>query len=152
MPPSSRRANVIRIDVINRQTALAIDRHQLRRAVRTVLRGEAVAEAEIELAVVDDPAIRQLNDRYLHHDEATDVLSFLLERSATFLEGQVVVSADRAQAVAPQVGGSPAEELLLYAIHGTLHLVGYEDDTPRQRSKMQARERHYLSRLGLDRH
>lgn len=142
---------MIRIDIINRQTALAIDRRQLRRAVGMVLRGEAVGEAAIELAVVDDPAIRQLNDRYLHRDEATDVLSFLLERSASFLGGQIVVSADRAQAAAPQVGWSPAEELLLYAVHGALHLVGFEDRTPRQRGKMQARERHYLSRLGLER-
>ncbi len=141
---------MIRIHLINRQTALAIDRRQLRRAVRMVLRGEAVDKAEVELAVVDDPAIRQLNDRYLRHDEATDVLSFLLERSAGFLEGQIVVSADRAQAVAPQVGWSPAEELLLYAVHGTLHLVGFEDRTARQQGKMQARERHYLSRLGLE--
>ncbi len=143
---------MIRIHLVNRQTALAIDRRRLRRAVGLVLRGEAVSDAQIELAVVDDPAIRQLNDRYLRRDEATDVLSFVLERSAGFLEGQVVVSADRARAVAPQVGWSPAEELLLYAIHGALHLVGYEDRTPRQRTNMQARESHYLTRLGLDRH
>jgi len=142
---------VIRIDVINRQTALAINRHQLRRAVRTVLRGEAVTEGQIELAVVDDPTIRRLNGRYLQHDEPTDVLSFVLERSPTSLEGQIVVSTDRAKAAAPRVGWSPAEELLLYVIHGALHLVGYEDNGPRRRTEMRARESHYLSRLGFAR-
>jgi len=142
---------VIPIDVANQQTALAIDRRQLRRAVRRVLGDEAIAQGRISLAIVDDPTIRRLNRQYLDHDEPTDVLSFTLERSADTLEGEVIASAETARRAARRYGWSPADELLLYVIHGTLHLTGQRDDTPATRALMRARERHYLAYFGLAR-
>ena len=41
------------------------------------------------------------------------------------------------------------DELLLYVIHGTLHLLGYDDATPETRDLMWSREGHYLGRFGL---
>ena len=76
------------------------------------------------------------------------MLSFLLERSAECLEGEVVVSADTAQAQRRGSRCTAQEELLLYVIHGALHLVGYDDTTPRKRAVMRKRERHYLSQSG----
>jgi len=139
---------VIRVPIANRQRLLCVDRRRLRRAVRTVLRDEGVAEGEISLAIVDDRAIREVNRRYLGHDEPTDVLSFVLERTGGRLEGEVIASAERAQAVASHYGNSPGEELLLYVIHGTLHLVGYRDDTRPRRAAMTRRQRAYATRLG----
>jgi probable rRNA maturation factor len=138
---------VIRIDIANRQTTLPIDRPLLRRAVRTVLKGEGIADAEISLAIVDDPTIRELHRRYLGHDEPTDVISFVLERSEGRLEGEVIVSADTARTAAPRYRWTPAEELLLYVIHGTLHLAGYRDDTRRARTAMRAREQSCLAEI-----
>jgi len=136
---------LIRIEIANRQRALAVDRRILRRAVRAILDDEGVAEAEISLAIVDDRAIRQLHRQYLGQDEPTDVLSFLLERSEGRLEGEVIASADTARTAAARYGNSPADELLLYVIHGTLHLVGYRDDSRRARAAMRVREREYLA-------
>jgi probable rRNA maturation factor len=102
------------------------------------------------LAVVDDPAIRELHRKYLEEDEPTDVLSFVLERSEDCLEGAVVVSGETARATAPQFGWPAEDELLLYVIHGVLHLVGYEDATPPQQAAMRAQERAYLSRFGVE--
>ncbi len=138
---------MIRIDIANRQTTLPIDRRLLRRAVRTVLKGEGIADAEISLAIVDDPTICELHRRYLGHDEPTDVISFVLERSEGRVEGEVIVSADTARTAAAVYANSSAAELLLYVIHGTLHLVGYRDDTPRYRAKMSARQRTYAARV-----
>ena len=135
---------MIRIEIANRQTTLPIDRRLLRRAVRTVLTGEGIADVEISLAIVDDPTIRELHRRYLGHDDPTDVISFVLQRTDDRLEGEVIVSADTARTTAPRYHWTPAEELLLYVIHGTLHLAGYRDDTRRARAAMRARERHYL--------
>jgi probable rRNA maturation factor len=139
---------VIAIHVTNEQT-LPVDQTPLRRAVRMILHDASIPEAAVSVAIVDDPTIHQLNRRYLHHDDATDVLSFLLQREEDRLEGEVVVSAETAQRVAPQFGWSPADELLLYVIHGTLHLVGYDDQTPGQRAAMREEERAYLARFGL---
>ena len=138
---------MIRIEIANRQRALPVDRRILRRAVRAILDDEGVAEAEISLAIVDDRAIRELHRQYLGQDEPTDVLSFVLERNEDRLEGEVIASADTARTAAARYGNSPADELLLYVIHGTLHLVGYRDDDRPTRAAMRARERKYLAAI-----
>jgi len=144
------RDDVIAIDVTNRQTALPLDEPRLRQAVRMILQDASIPEAQIGVAVVDDATIHELNRRYLEHDEATDVLSFVLERSERYLEGEVVVCADVAREAAPRFGWSAQDELLLYVIHGTLHLLGCDDAEPTDRAEMRGRERTYLSRFGLE--
>ena len=138
------------IEVADRQTALTVDQRQIVQAVEMILRDAAIARTEISVAVVDDPTIHQLNRQYLDHDYATDVLSFILERGQDSLEGEVVVSAEIAASRAAEFGWTTAEELLLYVIHGTLHLVGYDDGTSDERAKMRARERDCLLRLGIE--
>jgi probable rRNA maturation factor len=64
-----------RVSVAVPQEIVPVDRALMRQAARTVLEGEAVADAEISLAFVDNPTIHRLNQRYLQHDEPTDVLS-----------------------------------------------------------------------------
>jgi probable rRNA maturation factor len=140
---------MIRVPLTNEQTHLLLEPARLRKAVRDVLREAGILAGWVSLAVLDDRAIRRINRRYLKHDRPTDVLSFLLERSGGYLEGEVIVSAQRARAVAPQFGWTAADELLLYVIHGALHLVGCEDTTPPARAEMRRRERACLARFGL---
>ena len=141
---------MITVDVTNEQTQLAIDHRRIERAVRTVLEEESIARAEVSVAVVNDAIIKEINRRHLDHNCATDVLSFLLERDAESLEGEVVVSAQTARSAAKRFGWSAADELLLYVVHGTLHLVGYEDETKSQQAEMRKLERACLSRFGLE--
>jgi probable rRNA maturation factor len=138
---------VIDIHVSNRQSALRVDPTPIVAAVREVLADHQVVEGDISVAIVDDATIRELNRRHLDHDYATDVLSFLLDRTGERLEGEVIVSADRARAVSPRYGWADTRELLLYVIHGTLHLVGYRDETSADRQEMRRQERHYLRAL-----
>jgi probable rRNA maturation factor len=138
-------ADLLAITITNRQKSLRIDRKRMRRAIQTILRDADIAEAQISVAVVDDVTIAKLHERFLSDPDPTDVLSFLMERSPKVLEGEVVVSADTAQAAAPRYGHTAEDELLLYVIHGTLHLVGYDDSTPRMRAVMQRKEREYLA-------
>ncbi len=132
---------MIRVDIANRQKILPIDRGLLRWAVLKALTREGVADAEISLAIVDDEEIRRLHHRYLGEDSATDVLSFVLDRQGDRLEGEVIVSAETACSAAPRYRHSPTEELLVYVVHGTLHLVGWRDDTPTARAAMSRRQR-----------
>ncbi|MEQ8790774.1 MAG: rRNA maturation RNase YbeY [Pirellulaceae bacterium] len=136
------------VEAVNEQSR-PIDLSALARAARSVLHEEGVAAAEISLAVVDDPTIHDLNRRYLQHDYATDVLSFLLDEQQGRLEGEVIVSADTAAAAAEQYGWSLNDELLLYVVHGALHLVGYDDLDPDSKAEMRRRERLHLARFGL---
>lgn len=137
----------MKVALANQQRRLVVDGALLRRAVESILREEGYHFANVSLAVVDDPAIHRLNRQYLAHDEPTDVLSFLLERGEGTLAGEVIVSADTAARTAPQFHWTAAEELLLYVIHGTLHLAGYDDATPAARRTMRRRERHWLEQL-----
>lgn len=122
----------------------------MREVVRTVLEGEDEGDAEIGLAFVDNPTIHQLNKRYLHHDEPTDVLSFpLSDPGARKLAGELVLGVEVAQAQAAERGHDVQAELTLYVIHGLLHLCGYDDHTDAGIQAMRQRERHYLAKLGL---
>lgn len=114
-----------------------------------ILEDESIERAKIDVAVVDDPTIAELHQRYLDDPDPTDVLSFVLERSSKYIEGEIVVSADTAAASAPNYNWTAADELLLYVIHGALHLVGYDDATPKKRAKMREKEQKYLARFGL---
>ena len=115
-----------------------------------MLTGEGVVAGEISIAIVDDPTIHDLNSRWLEHDEPTDVLSFVLEESEGYREGEIIVSADTALARAAEFGWIAASELLLYVVHGALHLAGYDDKQPADRERMRERERFYLSQLGIN--
>ena len=140
---------MIDIELSNRQSALEIDADRLKSAARAIVQDERIARAQVSLAVVDDATIHALNRRYLNHDYPTDVLSFVFDRQGDRLDGEVVVSAETAAAAAGQYDWSPAAELLLYVIHGMLHLVGYDDQTPKALSEMRRRERHYLAGFDL---
>ncbi|MGA2798001.1 MAG: rRNA maturation RNase YbeY [Thermoguttaceae bacterium] len=140
---------MLSITVTDAQKQLPADKKRLRRAVRTILKDKSIERAKIDVAVVDDRTIAELHQRYLDDPDPTDVLSFLLERSPKNLEGEIVVSADTARASAARYNWTAADELLLYVIHGALHLVGYDDNTVKKRTKMQEQECEYLARFGL---
>jgi probable rRNA maturation factor len=137
------------IEINNQQARLTVDPDRLTRAVEMILAEEGVEAAAINVAIVDDPTIHDLNRRFLDHDEPTDVLSFVLDEDAGRLEGDVIASADTASRTAAQLQWPASDELLLYVVHGALHLVGYDDLDPEGRSEMRERERFYLAKFGL---
>jgi probable rRNA maturation factor len=140
---------VIEVQIANEHADFTADEDRLRQAVASVLAEAGVARGVVSVAIVDDAAIHRLNAEFLEHDCPTDVLSFVLERSAEALEGEIVVSADTARQVAGRLGWPAADELLLYVVHGALHLVGYDDHEDDQRQQMRQAERRHLALFGL---
>ncbi len=139
-----------KIAVASPQEAVAIDRRRLREVVRVVLEGEGVADYEISLAFVDNTTIHRLNLRYLQHDEPTDILTFpLSDPNAKALAGELVIGAEVALTQAAERGHDVQDELVLYVIHGLLHLCGFDDHDAEDVLAMRARERHYLQLVGL---
>ncbi|MDA1049245.1 MAG: rRNA maturation RNase YbeY [Planctomycetota bacterium] len=139
---------MIKVEIANKQSEHVFDAKLLQAAVRRVLDGESIEEADVSVAIVDDATIHVLNRKYLQHDYATDVLSFLLSSSGDLLEGEIIVSADTAAREAIRFRSSLLDELLLYLIHGTLHLAGYDDASDSERATMRVKERQYLGALG----
>jgi probable rRNA maturation factor len=136
--------------ISNGQSQHAVNDEQLVAAVRAVLNESDFNSAMISLAVVDDSTIHELNRQFLNHDWPTDVLSFALQDDGTHLEGEVVISADTAAAMAVELGCSPEAEQLLYVVHGMLHLVGYRDKTAEDAHEMRMAEARFLGDFGWD--
>lgn len=116
---------------------------------RRVLSAAGIASGEVSLTIVDDAQMHELNRRHLQHDYPTDVLSFLLEREDDRLDGEIIVSADYAAGEAAKYGWLADDELLLYVVHGALHLVGYDDTNAPAAAKMRRQEREILATFGL---
>lgn len=104
-------------------------------------------QCEISVAIVDDQTMHQLNARHLQHHYTTDSLSFLLGDGER-LEAEVIACWDVAKRVAEQEGWTAHWELMLYLIHGMLHLLGYDDHDPAGLEKMKRAEYHYLKLAG----
>ncbi len=140
---------MICVEIANRQRSLRIERKRFEAAVRQVLERAGCQDAEVSLAIVGDATMARLHGRYLDDPTPTDVLSFVLEAGSGALKGEVIVSAETAARRAARYGWTPADELLLYTVHGALHLAGYDDATPAQRRQMRRHERAVLASFGL---
>ena len=127
---------------------------RIQKTTFSILSDHDISRGSISIAVVDDPTIRKLNNQYLQHDYETDVLSFVLEykQETGYLEGEIIVSLDTAVRVAKEIGSTPADELLLYVVHGTLHLVGFGDKDEADREEMRQAEQKYMLAAGAQYH
>jgi probable rRNA maturation factor len=140
---------MIRVELAQQQETHRVDAPRLKRAAREVIASAGFKDAEISIAVVDDARMHTLNRQYLRHDYPTDVLSFVLEQDQRSLEGEIIVSADYAAREAERFNWSVNDELLLYVIHGSLHLIGYDDQTPEAKAAMRAKEVEFLGKFNL---
>jgi rRNA maturation RNase YbeY len=131
------------VEVINAHATIRVPRAPIIDAVERALAGERVNGGSVSIVLVDDDALLELNRTHLAHDYYTDVITFGLE--ADPLEGEIYISVDRAREQAREVGDTLGRELRRLAIHGALHLAGYDDATDAERRRMTELEDHYLT-------
>lgn len=98
-------------------------------------------KAQLSAVFVTDRKIRSLNKEFLQRDCSTDVLAFDYTVQHHKLDGEIVISATTAYKNARKFGTSSYEELILYVVHGILHLLGYDDHRAKDTKKMRAREK-----------
>ena len=131
-----------------------VDTGLLRRVIIEALRREEV-EGRVALSVVitDDETVQELNQQFRDVDAPTDVLAFGSGQESDFVTapgepaylGDVVISYPRAVAQAEEYGHSINRELALLAVHGVLHLLGYDHVDEVERAEMWARQNEILS-------
>ena len=116
----------------------SVPRELVDRALRETLRREGVRRAELSVTFVDDEEISRLHGRYLGDAGPTDVISFALHGEDEDPCGDVYVGHAQALRQAAEAGATPDEELTRLAVHGALHVLGYEhpDGPERQSCKM----------------
>ncbi|MBI2866366.1 MAG: rRNA maturation RNase YbeY [Chloroflexi bacterium] len=120
-------------------------------------RARVPVQTEVGLVLAGDDTVASLNRQYRGMEGTTDVLAFaLMEGEEPFVAppdgttrlGEVIISFPQAQRQAQDLGHSVREELCRLLVHGLLHLLGYDHETPQGRARMRRRERTLLSALG----
>jgi probable rRNA maturation factor len=92
-----------------------------------------------------------LHEQFLNIPGPTDVLTFPLEFNKKHqpTSGEVIICVPEAARRCRENGGKLREELLLYALHGLLHLCGFDDRTDRDYRRMHRKEDEILTQLGI---
>jgi probable rRNA maturation factor len=144
-------SGAMKVRIADRQDRLRIPQQRITNVLRcaTPLRWR---KAEISVAIVSGREMAILNRRYTGRRGQTDVLAFALEDDVCPFRptvGEIVVNASRAMEEAAARGASPLDELLLYVLHGGLHLLGYDDQNEKDRRRMYAREESVMKRAGV---
>lgn len=124
---------------------------QLLAIVEATLRHESAVDVELSLVIAGDELLQQLNRDYRGIDAPTDVLSFSAQEDgaedgpafvtapeAEAYLGDVIISYPMAERQAAAAGHPVQDELCLLAVHGVLHLLGYDHATPEEESAMWA--------------
>ena len=124
----------------------------LQNAANKTLEYREVDNAEISVAIVSDERIHEINRQFLNHDYPTDVITFELGTNPATdnFQAEIVVSAETAMQIAEEVDTTLEMELILYVIHGSLHLTGLDDHSDEDRIEMRKNERAMMNSLGLD--
>ena len=107
----------------------------------------------LSVVFVGDKEISQIHKTFMNDPSVTDVITFIGEaHPAEPFAGEIVINVDQARRAGPEHGQSAKSELLLYLVHGWLHLAGYRDKKPKEAKVMRAAEAKcvgYLSKRGI---
>lgn len=136
----------MKITVRNLQKKIPISPKEVKKIILKVLfRERIMKKGEITVCFVGDRKIKELNKRFLRKDEATDCLTFdMLEPSdQKHISADIIISTDTALRNAKVFRTDVSKEINLYLIHGVLHLLGYDDFTPKEKKLMQDKEKEY---------
>ena len=141
---------------IDQPFAQTVEPGQLKQAIYLTLQRFHHTDAiTINLTITSNETIQRLNDQYRGISSPTDVLSFPNTPDPEFPHldqdhlGDIIIAYPVAEAQAIAGGHTPTEELILLAIHGTLHLLGFDHDTPTTKMRMWSAQQKILAELGL---
>ena len=138
-----------------------INNRSIQNAIRTTVRlfsGSDLLAGSIAINITNNNTVAQLNHQYRDINAPTDVLSFRNSPDPDFPDatsamrrhlGDIVIAYPVAKTQAAAGGHTPMDEVILLAVHGTLHLLGFDHDTPQQKDKMWAAQQQVMAKLGL---
>jgi len=158
---------MIRVTIRNQNKKRPVDLSKIERVAKKVLKAEGKKNVDFNIVFLSNQKIRAFNRAYLGKDRATDVLAFphenkrkkivpgvfpedpvLMKRKRnTRVEktsGDIAISSDKAFSNAEVFKTSFKEEIMLYVIHGVLHLLGYCDKTKKKRVLMRKKENEFM--------
>ena len=130
---------------------------ELKTLLVNVAKDEGLENILFNVIIIDNSRIREINREYRNIDRETDVISFALEDDKTFnlqeirVLGDIYISIDKARSQALEYGHSFKRELSFLAIHGFLHLLGYDHMEKDEEEIMFKKQEEVLSRYEINR-
>ena len=152
---------------VNNKTKSKIDLALIKKTAKKFLLAYKKKKEEVSIAFVGDRAIRRLNKIYRKIDKVTDVLTFPADGGTSGADdladdgtgetsagednflGEIVIDYEQIKRQAKQSGRSAKKELIFILVHGLLHLVGYNDETEKERLEMIKKGEEFIGNLGF---
>jgi len=122
-------------------------RADIRKAIKAVLRHEALKPASIAIVLMDDASIRPLNKTYRGKNKSTNVLSFPSGEEDSL--GDILLAFETIEREAAEQHKEFTRHAVHLVVHGTLHLLGYDHEKPKEAEEMEAKEIAILATLGI---
>lgn len=141
------------LSIRNRQKVCPIDTRLLRRLISHALGSiDSISSHELCFHLVDAPEMARVNQQYLEHEGSTDVITFDHQEDpdADHLYGEIFICLADAVKQARQFRTTWQSELTRYAVHGILHLCGYDDLNENDRKEMKQAENRFLRKLATE--
>ena len=139
----------MKVEIANLQKHYKIKDSKIKYVVKEVL-GKKSNSAKLSFAFVDNNEIKRLNKKYFDSDDVTDVIAFPLDNHKNALNGEIVVSVETAVDTADKENLDAEGEIILYVVHGLLHLLGYSDVNREDAIIMHEKESKILKALGYN--
>lgn len=144
------------------ETLKETDMQFVEKILQQAAKEEDIEDAEVSVSFVTNEKIREINREYREKDQPTDVISFAMEEPGEGevliqdsgeprVLGDIIISLDRTREQAADYGHSFERELGFLAVHGFLHLVGYDHMNEPDEKEMFAKQDVILSSLGITR-
>ena len=125
--------------------------------IKYVVKKLGLERCEFNIIIIDNEKIREINKEYRNKDAVTDVISFAFEEvkdvnyeDVRFL-GEIYISYERCKEQAKDYGHSVRREFCYLAVHGLLHLLGYDHMTEEDKKVMRALEEEILNEYDITR-
>ncbi len=146
------RITIVQINVKNRQSVYSLPTLLVKRVVKSVIEFEGQDCDEVSIFFVSTLAISKLHKQFFDDPTPTDCISFPIDISESFgyrVLGDVFVCPETAVKYVEEHGGNIEREMILYIVHGLLHLMGYDDIDVKDRKAMRLAEKRHLKYLGI---
>ncbi len=140
---------MITVTITQGDGILDVNSSTVEQLIETVLKDSNMSDAEINVVLGPDELLRQLKLKYFDENVFTDVIAFRLNDEGSELEGEIYISPERAEENANTYGVSFPNELGRLMVHGTLHLLGWEDDDIDKKIAMSNEEDRFLTEIDV---
>ena len=116
--------------------------------ISRVISTEGVEAADILVILTTDKILINLKKKFFNKEHLTDVIAFRMnEYEEEKVEGEIYISVPQVEKNAKEYDESYSKELARIIIHGSLHLLNYDDATPDDKIKMTEKENFYLNKI-----